>query len=654
MKFSYTKKLDGELSLIITNYSGNFPNVSPKEENYELGDENLKSFFKKFDTLRAKTQLPINITFKDSYFCGSIKWFLARYEGGFIFDNCFFDGDLNFSYGHFHHLVFRKCTFQKKALFRQVNIKNNFLFLNCLTKNKVSLLGSRIGGALNFSGSVISRPIGTKPKTAINLSNAVILNDLRMSDTTQILNCSGEILGRNLHVAGQVIFSAASLVCHNGHTIDFQGAVIEGDVFLRNGFKSNGKIDFQGATIGGQFLVKEASLIGIQDSRWRPNFETMIQLPKHSVEKLRNYQDATNVKKSFRKKFRDFFDRYQHQKSPAYVTLRQRYMLESKCSDNIPLNTALSLRHVTIKQDLIIRELQHRPRGSLDFRGTNVVEFCDDRSSWPAVDDNGNKTGYLYLSRFNYKSFSNKLDWTREDCIPTLDYENAVHRLTAEYRRDWLMNQPPEITEDLFLRQPWLHCAKILHQSAESVQAKRLAYKMEKQNTLVLENARVAPGITQLLHSARIKRRKFVRGFMTGYGYSPLRPLMLLCLLWLFGFVFYCFANCISPKMIVPYDMKYVTSELYTEYEQSGKVHYSYPKFNAALYSLDRVIPVLDLRQTDYWRTRSTYRKTQIIDNWRRVIILADFVISLFGWILTTLSLFAVAQTSFRKFKPAH
>jgi hypothetical protein len=118
---------------------------------------------------------------------------------------------------------------------------------------EVRLLGAHIGGNLYFYGATLTNP----GEVAFGADGLVV---------DQFMFCrngftaSGEIRLLGAHIGGQLNFDGATLTNPGEVALNADGLVVDQDMFCRNGFTASGEIRLLGAHIGGQLNFDGATL----------------------------------------------------------------------------------------------------------------------------------------------------------------------------------------------------------------------------------------------------------------------------------------------------------------------------------------------------------------------------------------------------------
>jgi hypothetical protein len=259
---------------------------------------------------------------------------------------------------------------------------------------------------------------------------------------------------------------------------------------------------------------------------------------------------------------------------------------------------AIVLARAVIKGGFLLRD-GATVEGTLDLTATQIGTLHDEPSAWPAPGD-------LLLNRCIYAGF---IDGPAD----------------ARARLDWLARQQPARWGEDFWPQPYEQLAAVFRDMGHGEDARRVLIEKER-----------------LQRAARRARARFplVRGFLAAkdwflgvtirYGRQPLLAFVWLSLIWLLGIGIFSRADHLgamkpnSPVVLRSLEWtacRLPQSESVT-LEGSGQVvqgrarpdqtqlacfrsqfeALSYPEFNAWMYSLDTLFPVLEIGQRNYWR----------------------------------------------------
>jgi hypothetical protein len=257
-------------------------------------------------------------------------------------------------------------------------------------------------------------------------------------------------------------------------------------------------------------------------------------------------------------------------------------------------------------------------KGALDLTAADIGHVNDDPACWPGPGD-------LLLNRCTYAAFTG-------------------HGITADNRIRWLdLLDPARVGKD-FWPQPWEHCAQVLREMGHSDDARQVLIAKEERQRRVWR-AQAASDLSKVRRRiAKVERdadphdiearlaawsglvgawstlaflrlRDWLLSALIAYGHRPLRALGWLAGMWLVGAVLFGVVH--GNGGFKPNNAFVLSKPAWFECAvggdrrsdhpstlacyQSQPAAAGYPAFNAALYSLDTLVPVVDLEVQDYW-----------------------------------------------------
>jgi hypothetical protein len=250
---------------------------------------------------------------------------------------------------------------------------------------------------------------------------------------------------------------------------------------------------------------------------------------------------------------------------------------------------ALSCDYLRVGGAFFFRELREI-QGSTSLSGADVAMLNDDEGSWRAP---------LFLNGFTYD---------RIGMGPT----------DARSRIAWLKLQQPKMVGDSFWPQPWEHLVKVLREMGHFEDAKVVAIQKQKEMRLTglvgqrpVKEGKVWRRLKNHLFNAAHRLFHGIYGTLAGYGYRPLRTVGWMALVWLVcGAVFMAASR---EGLIGPANSGIYANPQLGECGSSGKgagvpwtrcraMPPEYAPFDPFVYSLDVILPLLDLRQESEWR----------------------------------------------------
>jgi hypothetical protein len=517
--------------------------------------------------------------------------------------------------------------------------------------------------ALSCWNTAIGANVFIRNATVIGEANfdmAKIGSSIRATGTTfsnpksKSLNCSSATIGFSVFLdeavtEGQVDFVHAKiggrLVCAGGtfdyagyregekpRALNFDGAQIAGGVFLdmvpktdstpEKLFTARGAVYFHGATIGGDLVCRGGRFINLNGASLvlsSAEIGGSIYLSKGFLSIGEIYGRSVKVLGNFHCRGGHFHDG----------------LTDASTATEHDVRDAVDLERAEIAGCLFLTGIR-RFRGRMDLQGASAGTFADDTSVWrsnwskdvtcpaesedwqpkdlPAsfhVDEkllHGKKGLHhwrlsrlwrarirrdfecIQLDRFMFQAFIDDDRVADDDGRPDESTETGVKTDTMwQARYALLQRQPPKWLHRDFRPQPFTQCAKVLREMGNTSSARNILYRRERGN---LRHKKV--GV--LLYCTR----KIGLGLFAGYGYRKRRALVAMLVLWAAGVVI--FGNAfVNGQMRVDSDAV-IASDSYARNPKGGPKDYE--PFEPLIYSLDVMLPVIDLSQKHFWIPR--------------------------------------------------
>lgn len=455
----------------------------------------------------------------------------------------------------------------------------------------VRLSGAWISGILDLEGCRIPRDIGLKDchfESSPILRSAII--DSLFLDGSLLpglyadqLETRGSIFMRSTTATGEIRLPDAKLGGNleaDGLKIDWRdGVAINGDkleaggsIYLR-GTEVSGGIDFSGARLGG-----DLNAVGATISR-RDAIAVNV--------------DGIDVRGDFALRGANVTGEIHAQGC--------HFGGDLDCSGaklSQPSGHALKLNRTTINGAFFLRH-GAAINGALNLTATSIGAIDDEQECWPAKGD-------LLLNRCLYGAF-------------------IGGPVDAKSRLDWLSRQVAERWNEDFWPQPYEQLANTLSAMGHQEDARAVLIAKEK----LQRQARRARTKNVLLRAILAMTDGFLAVTLR-YGRQPLLALMWLAIFWASGVAVFQFAwhnNALKPNSsVVLRSLEWTMCNLPTGQSRlmptAGQViegraqpgqsqllcflsqpeASSYPEFNAAMFSLEALLPVLEAGQKDFWR----------------------------------------------------
>jgi hypothetical protein len=262
-----------------------------------------------------------------------------------------------------------------------------------------------------------------------------------------------------------------------------------------------------------------------------------------------------------------------------------------------PGEVALEMSRTVVKGAFFLRR-DARVNGMLALTGASLGTIHDEASSWP-------QTGDLLLNRCRYGAF----------------IDGPVD---AGSRLDWLSRQTPTRSGEDFWPQPYEQLASVFREMGHGEDARAvLVVKERLQRQARRERAR------NPLWRALLAAADGILGVTLAYGRQPLLAFVWLLLFWVLGVAVFGQAQrqgAVMPNSAVVLrspewtlcgietseQRSLIATTQTTGLASSGQTQLdcfrqrweasSYPAFNPWMYSLDTLLPVLDMGQKAFWR----------------------------------------------------
>jgi hypothetical protein len=396
-----------------------------------------------------------------------------------------------------------------------------------------------------------------------------------------------------------------------------EGLKVVGSADFGHGFRSDGRLHLVAADIGGflsfdgaTLLNRDGAIIGdrlrVKESvLFRAGFtaEGEIRLINASIQGDLSAQGGT-----FRNPGKEaldarnatiggnvFLNRDDRLKT-SFTVSGQVVLAGAQIGRNVDLTNArfesgsgLILQGATIKGDLSWTDcaagaVEHV---TVNLRDASVNAIGDNLACWPG-------SGQLHLDGFRYRRFS-------------VGPRDATNRLA------WVRRQPVVIPD------PYQQLARVLVDAGDPAGSREVLINLEFDR----RNAERPNAILRVWN--------WLLDLTTGYGYAAWRSLYPALAIVAHGWVLFILG--FRSGIITPSDMA-----AYQAFEDSSRAPSYYPRFSAAIYSLDAFLPVVTFGQKAYWMpnaNRGAVWVGGLTSGWFLRLYLWLHIA--FGWLLTTL-----------------
>jgi hypothetical protein len=346
-------------------------------------------------------------------------------------------------------------------------------------------------------------------------------------------------------------------------------AIINGSLFLRDGFKAEGGVDLVGIKIAGYLDCDGAQFLNANGFALVANGADIGSYV--FLRKVKTEGEVNLVGIKIGGKLDCGGAHFSNAKGLALNADSARIEGGVFLDDGFRAEGEVNLVAATVLGTLTIRDVNEADELILDLQHAKAEMFWDDEGSWP-------KAGNLFLDGFRYDRL----------------FKDAPFE--ADKRKKWLSLQP----RDRFRPQPYEQLAAVLRQMGHERDAR----------LVTIEKNHERASFTRFRHQSWWWYNVF--GKLIGYGYRPGRAFCLSLAMILLGTILFAFGSkhdLISPTS----ENAYTKAPNGQVIEEKGRpvISEKYPVFNAFVYSLESFTPLLKLDQSANW-TPNANRSTEI------------------------------------------
>ena len=523
-------------------------------------------------------------------------------------------------------------------------------------RGEVRLLGAHIGGDLSCVGGLFK----VKKGDALSFDRASVRGDIYLRDGFQATNTvrlTGAQIGGSLDCRG------GQFDVKDGYALWADGAHVKGDVALCNGFKATGEVRLQGVQIGGnldctgaQFEVNEGYALFADGVEVKGAFHLRVGFRATGEVRLLGAQingdlNCTGGLFEVRSGKALSADRT---KVKGGVSLCDGFkatgevrLLGAEIGGNLncnsgrfeaPVGVALSLDHAIVRGAWHLYGFSNSV--NVDASHADVAVLVDDTASWA----HGS-----VLDGLCYAALGGRAPTSGAERLRWLDRQSKDHL--------GITNGGQE-----FRPQPWRQVQRVLREMGHIEDAKQIGISFEDRLRAIGKLGQSPKGTNVV--SAKLKKwvatsAHYTFGKLAGYGYRPIRLVGWMFGVWLACGSAYWFLALPPFSAMAPSDPLVFQNASYTECqpdrsEKPGNWYLcaplrgEYATFSPLAFSLDVMLPVVDLGQEKTWGAFVPTPKESPWDefrhvhsgHWARLLIWFE---TLFGW-LSSLLLVAIVS----------
>ena len=274
-----------------------------------------------------------------------------------------------------------------------------------------------------------------------------------------------------------------------------------------------------------------------------------------------------------------------------------------------PGERALALDGARIEGAFLLRGRRTSVTGAVDLTGAEISHLYDDPNCWPEA------RGDVVLDRCVYGAF-------------------IGGGVDAATRIAWLDRQDPARFGQDFWPQPWEQCAKVLREMGHPEDSRAVLIAKEERQRRA-RRLRAPLWLRPLL-----AMRDGALGATVGYGRSPMWAFAWLAAFWLVGAALFHDADRFGalrpndPAALLTTEWRDCAAPSVADRTacwRATPAGRDWPAFDPLVYSLDTVLPVVDLRMARWWTPDegAPWRFARATRVWMQLQILAGWALSL-------------------------
>ncbi|WP_256326718.1 hypothetical protein [Pseudomonas sp. UC 17F4] len=530
-------------------------------------------------------------------------------KGSVCCQNARIDGQLNLEDASLNGMGESALDAEGLKLRQDLDMKGDFAAIG-----EIRLLGARIDGQLVCEGRIEGQQNVALFADGVGVAGGVFFS--------KGFHALGEVRLVRARIDGQLNFNGGVIDGQGSDALSADGMVLQGDLFLHRGFKATGAFRLMGAQIDGGLMCGKAELEGDED----------ISLAAARVE----VKGQVRLGDGFHAHKAVSFDGARL--AGSFDCSRARFADEKKVS--------LDLEGMHLEGPLILRALDH-PLSNATFAGARVGELDDDEDTWG---DN------IVLNGLDYQSLA------------------ASAPVNAAFRVAWLGKQVPALSlvghpaspGDDFRPQPWRHLQHVFENMGHTAEAREVGVAFERKLRDIGHIGQPPQNWwkwTHPIYTSTARGLHWLYGRLTGFGYRPMQLLVWFLAIWLICAGFYWYAAS-QQRVFGPSNPLVFQHDAYFDcrpdrgdawrqanpgletpptYYGNGNwylcqtLREEYTGFSPLAYSLDVLMPLVDLQQESDWAPlvptpKQGYWDEFISFGWKHFVRLLIWFEILVGW----------------------
>lgn len=575
-----------------------------------------------------------------------------------ILKRCQFRDEVSLHHAHLLYINLEESIFEHDVEAHGMTVSEDLNARGIQLKGCLTLEDAHIEKTLTLNDAILhqSSPQNVDDKCTIFADGMIVGGD---ANFIGLNSCGGEVRLIGAHIGGDLACCKAALSFDGECALHASRIIVDGSIFLREGFRSIGGVAFDLARIGGYFDCRDAKITAnaVNDGPARHGKSLAAQgIDIKGSVKLNNSTFDGEVNFSAAKIGMEFNASGSHFYSDREaLNVESAHVSSSVCLNRITATGTVRLTNLYSGHNVWCEnmtltgmpdDIDHKPY-ALRGDAMKVVDgfFFYSRREFPdSATNNSTSKSYKYcdpkISGCVCLSHAAIGQLNDGDCLWPADYRldhftyntfGSFADTSLPQRITWVSNESGEE----FHQQPYEHLAYVFRQKGLNEYVKAILIRKRDERAKVSKTN----WISRIPH--------VLLKYIIAYGYRPYRIIWFLLGLALLGWITFAWANRLG-HMVPSRDSIYanecylspITSrdcQGWIEITSETAVPDNYPELVPLVYAIESTIPIVHLGQTDYWRP--AYDTSDAL--WSQAgwyFIVYQWIHIVLGWVLSTVA----------------
>ncbi|WP_182282903.1 hypothetical protein [Comamonas testosteroni] len=639
-----------------------------------LGDEvpdkptdknSVRAGFLRFLLLGGDGQAPVHeagVQLQGAYFEDKLDLDGCSIPNGFGLLSCHFKQEISAPDASLDGVLCLVGSYLEKGIFAdRLHCTGSVILDDVMTKSAVHLSGAEIGGELSCESGQFESAKGR----ALLADGAKIGRSMNLRNGFKAI---GEIKFLGASIGGNVDCTDGFFEGKNGVALGFDGSDINGDICLCGGFKAKGEVRLVGAKIGGDLFCgggefENTSKNSLSADRTNIKGDVFLNNNFKATGSVRFLGAFIGGSLSFNG------GSFEADKGATINAYRANIVGSVFLRNNFKANGLVDLRGVQIGGDFSCHNASLTPKSGIALSLNSAVVrgiFALRKLSVPAcIDMSHADVGVLeddldvwcvgsVLDGFRYGVLSGNVSTSGQERLKWLDRQLPDHLGNAEFRP-----------------QPWRQLQRVLREMGHTEDAKQVGIAFEDHLRKIGRMGLWPNDPCDLVRGFKgmvTRTAHYIFGKLAGYGYRPVNLVMWMLAVWLLcGGIYWALArspfNAMAPSdPLVFQDARYSecrptqdkqsdsvkTQKIFAEritgnWPFCSEMPGEYSTFSPFAYSLDLLLPVVDLGQEKSWSSyipspdETAAEESVLYWRWGYLVRAVAWFETLFGWVSSLL-----------------